>query len=149
MSFGVWRTRSGQRRTRTFCPTYLNLTKPTTAPAFNPIDFKICAASRRATINAWVEKQTEGKIQNLLGPGSRHAATRLMLTNAIYFKATLAHPFNEDSTQNKDALSLSVRKTGHAPPMYRAGDSNYSDGGTFQILDPLRSGRPLNDYLAA
>ena len=37
-------------------------------------------------INSWVAKQTRNKISELIGPGVLNVLTRLVLTNAIYFK---------------------------------------------------------------
>jgi serpin B len=45
-----------------------------------------------------VEKQTERRIQKLLPDGSITDITRLVLTNAIYFNAGWAKPFEERST---------------------------------------------------
>lgn len=53
----------------------------------------------RKTINQWVAQQTNDLIQDLLPGGSITDQTRLVLTNAIYFKGTWAHPFNPDATQ--------------------------------------------------
>ncbi len=52
----------------------------------------------RAKINAWVEKQTQRRITNLLPAGTVSALTRLVLTNAIYFKGNWAHQFEQDAT---------------------------------------------------
>ena len=53
----------------------------------------------RKTINAWVEKQTHDKIKDLLKPGVLDADTRLVLTNAIYFKGDWASQFKKDATK--------------------------------------------------
>ena len=49
-------------------------------------------------INDWVSDQTEGKIEDLLPPGSVDSATRLVLANAIYFNAPWQYPFEEEAT---------------------------------------------------
>jgi len=48
----------------------------------------------RVDINLWVEKQTNGKIKNLLRTGTVHSLTTLILVNAIYFKCTWKETFN-------------------------------------------------------
>ena len=52
-------------------------------------------------INAWVEKQTNGKIKNLISPQSLNSLTRLVLVNAIYFKGTWVRPFKNIVTQEQ------------------------------------------------
>ena len=45
------------------------------------------------SINDWVSKQTEDKIKNLIAPGTLNDLTRLVLVNAIYFKANWKSEF--------------------------------------------------------
>src|SRR5262249_10274368 len=49
----------------------------------------------RSTINSWVEKETKEKIKELLRKGSVGSDTRLVLTNAIYFKGDWLAPFKK------------------------------------------------------
>jgi serpin B len=51
-----------------------------------PVDFKATEAACRQ-INSWVSAQTSGKIASLVQPGVISADTRLVLTNAVYFKS--------------------------------------------------------------
>ena len=60
-----------------FLPAYLKLVETNYAAGFHPVDFKTAPDSVRATINQWVEKQTNNKIQNLLGPGTVTPLSRL------------------------------------------------------------------------
>lgn len=53
----------------------------------------------RRTINDWVSDQTEEKIQDLIPEGAIDSDTRLVLSNAIYFKATWLEPFQESLTE--------------------------------------------------
>jgi serpin B len=50
------------------------------------------------TINKWVAKNTDQKITNLLSPNDLQAATRLVLTNALYFSGKFLKPFNPKLT---------------------------------------------------
>lgn len=52
----------------------------------------------RGTINEWVAEQTEDRIKDLIPPGLLSAMTRLVLTNAVYFKAQWQDPFLESAT---------------------------------------------------
>lgn len=60
----------------------------------------------RQQINAWVASQTNDKIQDLFPQGSITDLTRLVLANAIYFKAGWLYPFNAEATAAADFTLL-------------------------------------------
>lgn len=82
-----------------FKPAYLETAKKDFLAPLEQLDFSGAAEPSRATINQWAEKQTNGKIKDLLPAGSINAATRLVLTNAIYFKGTWQREFAKDRTR--------------------------------------------------
>ena len=53
----------------------------------------------RLAINQWVSDETKEKIQDLIPQGSITPDTRLVLSNAIYFKATWLEPFEKNLTE--------------------------------------------------
>ncbi|KAI5609877.1 serpin peptidase inhibitor, clade B (ovalbumin), member 1, partial [Silurus asotus] len=53
----------------------------------------------RKLINDWVKEKTEGKIKDILQPGTVTAMTRLSLVNAIYFKGKWKHVFKKNNTE--------------------------------------------------
>ena len=53
------------------------------------------------TINKWVENQTKEKIKDLIKPGKLNSDTKVVLVNAIYFKADWAKKFVKRSTKEK------------------------------------------------
>jgi serpin B len=53
----------------------------------------------RLAINQWVSDETKEKIQDLIPQGSIDSDTRLVLSNAIYFKATWLEPFTKNLTE--------------------------------------------------
>src|ERR1700721_563113 len=65
---------------------YPNLVQSDYAAGFHRVNFKLSPETVRTTINGWVEKQTNDKIKDLISPGAINPTTRLVLTNAIYFK---------------------------------------------------------------
>jgi serpin B len=126
-----------------FLPAYLKLVESNYGAGFHAVDFRSAPESVRATINAWIEKQTDDKIQNLLGPGTVSPSTRLILTNAIYFKGTWIASF--DKTQTKDEVfHLSAAKTVKSPMMHRTGSYRYYGGGAFQALELPYTGNQLS-----
>ncbi len=67
-----------------------------------PVDFKRDAEGARQRINNWVEGQTNHRITDLIPQGLLHELTRLILTNAIYFKGEWLEPFDEAMTRPLD-----------------------------------------------
>ncbi len=61
-------------------------------------DFAGDAEAARLAINDWVEQQTAGRIADLLPRGIVDEATRLVLVNAIWFKASWWIPFDPEAT---------------------------------------------------
>jgi serpin B len=64
------------------------------------MDFEGSPEPSRVAINDWVAARTEDHIQDLLPPMSISSLTRLVLANAIYFKAAWNEPFDEKNTQD-------------------------------------------------
>ncbi|XP_060949724.1 leukocyte elastase inhibitor-like [Limanda limanda] len=64
------------------------------------VDFKTSHEAARLKINKWMEKQTQGKIQDVLAQGVVDNMTRLVLVNAIYFKGNWNKKFSEDDTKD-------------------------------------------------
>ena len=65
------------------------------------VDFVVATETTRRTINTWAEEQTNGKIKELLAPGILTGLTRLVLTNAVYFKAQWLEPFEPELTSEE------------------------------------------------
>lgn len=66
----------------------------------------------RKEINSWVEKQTEGKIPDLLPEDALDSTTRMVLVNALYFKGLWEHQF---SVQNTTEKPFRINKTTSKP----------------------------------
>jgi serine protease inhibitor len=67
-----------------------------------PVDFKNLAEAARLQINAWAEEKTRGRIKDLVPQGAVGGLTRLVLLNAIYFKADWATEFDVKATREQD-----------------------------------------------
>jgi serpin B len=81
------------------------------------LDFARGEAARK-TINDWIEKATSGKIKDLIPAGALDASTRLVLTNAVYFKGTWQDQFKKDATQPAP-FHQSASKSFDVPMMYQ------------------------------
>ena len=106
-------------------------------------DFAEAPEAARAEINRVIAGQTEGKITGLLPADAISAATRLVLTSAVYLKAAWADPFPEAATgdapfypDGPDGQGLTVpMMRGTAARAYRRGD------GYQAVVLPYRGGR--------
>lgn len=82
----------------------------------------------RLEINRFIAQQTAGKITNIIQQGLIDPGTRLVLTNAVYLKASWAHPFPERATRDApfhpDAARTATVRMMHvtAPFGYLRGD---------------------------
>ncbi|MFN7147678.1 MAG: serpin family protein, partial [Myxococcota bacterium] len=66
------------------------------------LDFSSDPDGSRTAINGWVEDVTNDRIVDLLPEGSITDLTRLVLANAIYFKASWSVPFDPAATTDAD-----------------------------------------------
>ncbi|WP_346354356.1 serpin family protein [Azotosporobacter soli] len=84
-----------------FSEPFLSLTDRYYQGSFQTLDFAKDTENSRMTINHWVEERTDNKIKNLLQQGDLTYLTRLVLTNAIYFKGDWEKPFKAEATSNQ------------------------------------------------
>ncbi len=117
-----------------FLEEYLELIETNYGGKLNEVDFVRAAETARKTINRWVEQKTNKKITNLIPKGVLDSMTRLVLTNAIYFKGNWARQFKKDKT--KDALfTLADGEKVDASMMNQTAEFGYLDSGSFQGLE--------------
>ncbi|MGA2232264.1 MAG: serpin family protein, partial [Tepidisphaeraceae bacterium] len=80
-------------------PDFLSLLGRNYGASLREADFIGAPGAAADKINEWVEQNTMGKISRLISPGALDAQTRLVLVNAIYFKASWLAPFEPDRTR--------------------------------------------------
>ena len=107
------------------------------------VDFKKQSDPARLRINQWVEDQTNRKIKDLLPPGSVNAVTRMVLTNAIYFKGDWASQFKKAVTRDMDFHVSPARKV-KAPMMFQAEKFGYTETPELQALKMPYDGKDLS-----
>ncbi len=108
-----------------------------------PLDFRSQTEAARRTINAWVEEQTQRKIQDLLKPTELSPSSLLVLTNAIYFKALWASPFPGERTAPDD-FQVSSRERVRVQMMDQTGRFRYGDHPSFQMVELPYKGDTLS-----
>jgi serpin B len=121
---------------------FLTTTQANYGAGLFEVDYSGATEQARQTINAWVEKQTEDKIKELLKPGVLSALTRLVLTNAIYFKGGWDVKFKKEDT--KDEPFLGTAQPMKVPLMYQSGKFKYLKGDGFRALEMPYVGKELS-----
>ncbi len=117
-----------------FLPEFLQTTRRYYGAELGIVDFAQSTETVRQEINQWVEKQTEEKIKELLAPGVLDPKTRLVLTNAIYFKGDWQKQFNKKTT--KDApFHVSADKEVTVPMMRQTEQFGYRAVVDLQVLE--------------
>lgn len=106
------------------------------------LDFEGDTEGSRQTINGWVEDQTNDKIKELLPQGVIQPTTKLVLTNAIYFSAAWAEPFEASDTQDRP-----FRVAGspvQVPTLYQNADMEYGEGDGWKAVEIPYDGNELS-----
>jgi serpin B len=107
------------------------------------VDFIADPEVARQAINGWVSEQTEERITDLIPEGVLGELTRLVLTNAIYFNAAWAEPFEEAFTRDGD-FTLLDGATVTVPLMRQEGGFNTVQGTGFEALELPYDGHELS-----
>ena len=126
-----------------FLPSFAKLVEDQYGGHLERVNFVKSVEKARRTINAWVEKQTNGKIKDLIGPGLLDSMTRLVLTNAIYFKGTWASQFKKDGTQDEPFTLLDGSKI-RVPMMNQKARFGYGETDTLRVLEMPYVGQELS-----
>ncbi len=117
-----------------FLTDFLELIEASYNGKLNEVDFVAATETARKEINSWVEKETEGKIKDLIRKGVIDKLTRLVLTNAIYFKGNWARQFKEEDTKEADFTLLNGDKVNN-PMMSQTAEFGYMEAEDFQGLE--------------
>lgn len=126
-----------------FLPEYLDVLAENYGAGLRLLDFAGAPEESRVTINDWVSDQTEGKIEDLLPQGVIDGLTRLVLTNAIYFNAAWAEPFDEGMTED-GAFHLLDGGQVTVPMMRQTASFGYAEGADYQAVELPYDGRQLS-----
>jgi serpin B len=126
-----------------FLPEFLSLLASNYGAGMRLLDFAADAEAARTTINDWVESQTEGRIKDLIRPGVINAATRLVLTNAIYFNAAWLHQFEPKLTEDGPFHLLDGSEV-KVPLMRQTESFGYAEGQGYQVVELPYDGRQLS-----
>ena len=126
-----------------FQQAFIDLLAENYGAGVRPADFYEAPEESRVTINDWIAEQTEDKIEDMIPPGVIEKLTTMVLTNAIYFKAAWAFPFEEGRTSNGPFHLLDGSET--LVPMMRNTESfSYAKMDGYQVVDLPYVGHELS-----
>ena len=117
-----------------FLSEFLTLVRENYGGDLQQVDFAAQTEAARKTINTWVESKTKDKIKELIKPGMLDSMTRLVLTNAIYFKGKWASPFKPELTKDSSFTLLNGEKP-NVPMMNQTGKFGYMETNDIQALE--------------
>jgi serpin B len=126
-----------------FLPVYLKQVKSSYDAAFEDVDFIKETEPARRKINQWVEEKTNQKIKDLIPKDALDAMTRLVLTNAIYFKGDWAVQFPKDNTKDTP-FYINKNDTLNVPMMYHKEKFKFADCGEVLLLELPYQGQSLS-----
>ena len=128
-----------------FLPEYLSLLENFYIAEAYELDFANNAVAAEI-INSWIEEQTQDKIKDMISSDMLSELTKLVLTNAIYFKGLWANPFNLDNTYETDfeltsgdTVKVNMMKSDSENSIF-----NYTETDDLQILELQYSGNNLS-----
>jgi serpin B len=126
-----------------FLEDFIQSTNENYGAPLNRVDFKNNPEQTRTRINAWVEQKTNDKIKDLIQPGVLNPLTRLVLTNAIYFKGNWALQFSEHKTR-MDQFWTAPDKAIMVPLMTQTDHFAYWENERMQVLELSYLGNSLS-----
>jgi len=127
-----------------FSPEYFKTVEKYYGGKVTNVDFARDTENSRLTINKWVEDQTNNRIRDLIPQGAINSLTRLVLTNAIYFKGNWETQFPKKNTKEAD-FRVSADKKVRVPMMFiREGKFNYTENEALQLLELPYAGNELS-----
>ncbi|MDQ7824751.1 MAG: serpin family protein [Candidatus Eremiobacteraeota bacterium] len=116
-----------------FLPSFLDDEKKFYQSGLGEVDFKKRTEEARQVINKWIEDATKKRIRDLIPPGALDADSRLVLTNAIYFKSEWGEQFEKRLTK-KERFWAGGKNEIKVAMMHAQYRMSYLKGKGYQVL---------------
>lgn len=110
------------------------------------VDFVGAPDQAIAAVNRWAEEQTAGRIKDILRRENVNDRTRLVLTNAVYFKADWLLPFQASQTRARP-FRLGGGGSIEVPMMRQRGNFRLLETPTFEAVEMPYKGEELSMLL--
>jgi serpin B len=127
-------------------PEFINIMKRYYKLSFQEVDYIRNYEQVRKEINNWIYNQTKQKIKDLLKPGDISTLTRLVITNAIYFKSNWKYKFDKDKTSQEDFHLLNGKIT-KVNMMYQNNSFNYFEDSNIKFLELPYKNEEISMYV--
>ena len=112
---------------------YVDVVKVSYGGQVSLADFVGDPDGSRSEINGWAGRATEGKIEDLIPPDLIDVLTRMVLVNAVYFKAGWLYPFAEAFTATAP-FQLLDGTTADVDMMSSTQYFDYGSGDGYQVV---------------
>ena len=122
---------------------FLDLLARNYAAGMRLLDFSKDPEGSRLVINDWVSRETQEKVKDIIPPGEIKSLTRLVLANAVYFKAAWQNPFAEDATR-PGSFHLLDGTTVDVPMMHEQAGLRSMQGNGYRAVELPYAGRQLS-----
>ena len=117
-----------------FLPEFLDTLAVNYGDGVRPVDFRGDPEGSRLRINDWVARSTEERILDLIPQDAIDQYTRIVLANAIYFKAAWQHVFYEAATA-PGTFHLLDGSEREVPMMRQEAKLRYASGDGYQAVE--------------
>ena len=112
---------------------FLTLLRDSYRAPLETVDFEHASGDAATAINHWVAAQTHDRIPQIVSKDDLPPTTRLVLTNAVYFKGKWDRPFAQSHTRPR--LFVGVSGSAYVPTMAQQGSFRYAREGSVQVLE--------------
>lgn len=129
-------------------PDYLDVISKHYGGRISNLDFINDTENSRIIINTYIEKQTKDKIKNLIEKGNIEARTRVVLTNAVYFKGKWLYEFDKSKTRDMDfnITSSNIIKV-PTMEMQTSNEFKYIENDELQMIELPYKGNKISMYV--
>lgn len=120
-------------------PQFLKIVQNELGATVRTTDFVKQTEASRDRINMWVNRETNGKIPELLAQGVIGPSTRMVVVSALYLKARWMNTFNSNYTRPQPFFATKT-DTKTLPMMSQTETFGYFENSDYQALDlPLEN----------
>jgi serpin B len=129
-----------------FQDAFVRITRVNYGAELGRVDFRDQPEQARRAMNEWVEVRTDKRIKDLAPSAATIKNTRLLLTNAVYFKGDWTYPFDQKRTKEAD-FHVTADQSTRVPFMHIERDLHYDSIEGLQVVELPYGERSLSMIL--